>query len=947
MAKNQKVGLEFEAKATGTGLKDTKKGLEDLGQAVDGAQFSISNLEKDVRSAEKKLKNTDLGAEGFEKLRIEIVKTKADLKKLKVGELDSKGIDALRTRVSKLKDKTRDAKVELSKPPKTSWADSVRNKFDELARAIPGGEKLSGFFGAISKGSKGSVLAVGALVTGLLSLGGIIRKGLGGIALFEDLEASFETLLGSASLAEQRLEEVREIAGSTPISVGDLATVSRQLETLTQGAFSSADALVLVGDAAAIAQKPGTTLGATMQELAVHVGRLFASLKSGSGEIGESTNRLSEMGLITPGVKERIRELHKEVGGGEEAWRLLQDALLKFEGEMLRRSDTISGAINNLGDAWDLFSSLIAKPIAPIYKASLQALGATMNSLSGIIEVTFDAYVRFFGGAGKETRKLQAEVEGAIKNAKSGFQSAEEAAKNGLENTIASVQELTSGLDDAVRKTKDLASQQTKLADLDLQIEFAEIDQDDSSTELEKLTAKQAAREANRQRVQQIQQDQREAEKKERGEPVRKIKNKIQAKTIELQDTEDAVDVLGSNKAFQERLSSAQRIEALNSKLADTKSEFRKHRDGPLAGAVDSLIRLVLPDSVETSIKKEFGAFDKVREERSAILKGQQAIEDETKKLKDLEGARVQMDAELAKVKAEFKELQNQLTLAQQDQAEGDRKQDEQDAFEDTVFSKKNKLENIESSKNIAKAKADAENKKEANARAQQKELNQAIKEDNRKKLDAQKNTVKDSQDRVSKTRERLVSILGDVLPKGSGGLIEDSVDAASDDLIMKSFMPGLIGQINNSGIEEKSLTIKQVRKLFEQLIRERGLLNEGEERLEQIEETIKINNPTGLDAIKNPAPEKFLQAGSSTAASSEVLTETIKQGGSDTTAALQQTQLAMQNSNARVVAVITGMTAAQADLASTLQELSTKVNSNIAQVSQIKSQVENNRRTA
>jgi len=914
MAKNQKVGLEFEAKATGTGLKDTKKGLEDLGQAVDEAQFSISNLEKDVRSAEKKLKNTDLGAEGFEKLRIEIVKTKADLKKLKVGELDSKGIDALRTRVSRLKDKTRDAKVELSKPPKTSWANSVKNKFDELARAIPGGERLSGFFGAISKGSKGSVLAVGGLVTGFLTLGGIIRKGLGGIALFEDLEASFETLLGSASLAEQRLEEVREIAGSTPISVGDLATVSRQLETLTQGAFSGADALVLVGDAAAIAQKPGTTLGTTMQELAVHVGRLFASLKSGSGEIGESTNRLNEMGLISGGVKGRIRELHKEVGGGEEAWRLLQDALLKFEGEMLRRSDTISGATNNLGDAWDKFTRLVAKPISPIYKISLQALGAVLNSLTSQAEETLDKILVFFGVTGKEAKKLDADVEKVIKNAKSGFQSVEEAAKSGAENAAASVELLTGELEDAVRKTKDLASQQNKLADLDLQIEFAEIEAKNLS-EVDELKAKKVARDENRARKEQIEKERRDAEKAAIQKPVIDIK-KNEA------DTERSL--LGA-QIRRKQLTTRESIQSRREEQEVLRRELERMdqlRD-------ENPVRMHLGESVFKS---------DVRQQRIALVPQQERVAAARSVVEESQKEVEENKQTIEKLKGELKELRKLLV---------DRKKEEEQKLSEVVFSndqsdeitaKKDQLSEIQQ----ATRERQAERKQ---AIDKQNEANDKTRKENKEKQDKQKKINDATQKRISDKNEGLISLLEKVLPADSDDLIESAVSSTNEDSFIKSFKP-VIGKIKTD-VGGQRITTEQVKRIFNDLLQERESLSEGEKRLEKIEKTIQRNSDIKLDSTGTGQPEAFSQVPSPTVASNEGLTETIKQGGSDTTAALQQTQLAMQNSNARVVAVITGMTAAQADLASTLQELSTKVNSNIAQVSQIKSQVENNRRTA
>ena len=245
-------------------------------KGVEKAALSFEKLEADIKDAEKALKGADVGSKQFQKLNAQLAKTKEALKNIKAGKVDDKGLATLQKRLGVLRERTQRLKTALEKPPRTRWVEKLRGQLDGLNNSLTG--------------TLGKWLAIGAAV----------RTGFGTNAAVESLTTSFDTLLGSVSEAESRIESIRALAASTPLSFQGLASANRLLQQLSGGALATADGMRLVGDAAAVAQQPMQSLDASIQNVALHVGRLFTSLSSGKGEIGESTLRLQELGLITP-----------------------------------------------------------------------------------------------------------------------------------------------------------------------------------------------------------------------------------------------------------------------------------------------------------------------------------------------------------------------------------------------------------------------------------------------------------------------------------------------------------------------------------------------------------------------------------------------------------------------------------------------------------------------
>jgi len=111
----------------------------------------------------------------------------------------------------------------------------------------------------------------------------------------------FRVLLGSVTAAKERMEELEKFAASTPFTIPEIAAASKQLQTYGGDLLATGEGLRIIGDAAAVSGLP-------LQQVAMHVGRLFSALKSG-GTAGEALTELQQMGLVSAESRAKLEEL--------------------------------------------------------------------------------------------------------------------------------------------------------------------------------------------------------------------------------------------------------------------------------------------------------------------------------------------------------------------------------------------------------------------------------------------------------------------------------------------------------------------------------------------------------------------------------------------------------------------------------------------------------------
>lgn len=225
----------------------------------------------------------------------------------------------------------------------------------------------------------GGIMAINGAMKLFVGRTEAVARGVEKIRTLELIATQFQPLLGGAEAAKRRLEELFTFAASTPFQLTEIAEASRTLEVLTKGAYSSQEALRVVGDAAAVS-------GQSMQTVAFWVGRTYDALKSGA-PIGEATARLQEMGLITGDVRRKLQASAKAGESFAVTMAILQTALKSSEGGMKELSQTLGGLESTLNDVRAKFQAGFAKDFAVAEKAQVKSMINVLQILQKPAEV--------------------------------------------------------------------------------------------------------------------------------------------------------------------------------------------------------------------------------------------------------------------------------------------------------------------------------------------------------------------------------------------------------------------------------------------------------------------------------------------------------------------------------------------------------------------------------
>jgi hypothetical protein len=243
--------------------------------------------------------------------------------------------DGISKELDKIGDNVKSLEKELDKTGQTMQESFTKGTL--ATNNLSGGVKglVSNFISV-----KGAIVAVaGAMAVKLVS------SAIKASAEFETIKFQLQGVVGGAEKAQERMEELADFASATPFQLAGIAKASKLLQTFGGDALATGDSLRLVGDASAFA-------GVEMEDLALHVGRAYDGLRSGTA-IGESLARFQQLGLVSGEARREIEELQK-AGQNLEAWRVLEDALGKTSGTMKGLSDTAGGLYSTIKDELNL-----------------------------------------------------------------------------------------------------------------------------------------------------------------------------------------------------------------------------------------------------------------------------------------------------------------------------------------------------------------------------------------------------------------------------------------------------------------------------------------------------------------------------------------------------------------------------------------------------------------
>lgn len=149
----------------------------------------------------------------------------------------------------------------------------------------------------------------------------------------QNLESSFEVLLGSKKKAQKRIDDLTTFAGSTPFTRDEIYQASRTLQVFTGNALSTGKGLKMVGDVAA-----GTN--SEFSDVALWVGRMYDGMKNHQ-TIGEATAALQEMGAISGQDRTKLEALAASNKKISQTWSQAMKAFQKYDGLMEKQSDNL------------------------------------------------------------------------------------------------------------------------------------------------------------------------------------------------------------------------------------------------------------------------------------------------------------------------------------------------------------------------------------------------------------------------------------------------------------------------------------------------------------------------------------------------------------------------------------------------------------------------------
>jgi len=221
--------------------------------------------------------------------------------------------------------------------------------------------------------------AVGAATAAMAAFAAIkfIKDSSRAAADFEMMSGSFETLLGSASAAAERIKELMAFSVKTPFEPAELIKASKMLEVMGGETLAIGKGLTMIGDAATGASEP-------LEVIAGHVGRMFMAMTTGQSFM-EPLRELQKFGGVSKEGFEALAALNKEMVAGRtaalshaDAFKKIQGAMGHWEGEMAKAAARHGGMVSTMRGNIELLKISFGTGINKGLATGLDAMNDTL-----------------------------------------------------------------------------------------------------------------------------------------------------------------------------------------------------------------------------------------------------------------------------------------------------------------------------------------------------------------------------------------------------------------------------------------------------------------------------------------------------------------------------------------------------------------------------------------
>lgn len=394
---------------------DASNRLKDLTQAASRAAYVMSSeFNKKMQAAAREVYSYELQMQAT-KDRIEKIQQQITNKRLTLGvTTDKSSIDSLQKNIDYLKGSLAGQTAQLknleggavgarqtlenmrneyvlyagsanpAKEATNMLTDSMSQMIERMKSAPTAGEGMSSLFQRVT----GDAHMLSAALLGGLGFKQLTSSIFNTRSQFQQLEISFNTMLGSADKSKQLMDELIQTAAHTPFDLSSVTSGAKQLLAYGTEAKDVNKTLVQLGDIASGLNIPLGEL-VYLYGTTVSQGRMFTmDLRQ---FMGRGVPLAEELGKI---LHQNTTEVQESVSKGKVTSDIFKEAIAnmtqaggRFGGLMEQQSKTLEGQWSNIGDSIQQMFNEIGKKSEGVFSSGLSIISAMVENWQEVIKV--------------------------------------------------------------------------------------------------------------------------------------------------------------------------------------------------------------------------------------------------------------------------------------------------------------------------------------------------------------------------------------------------------------------------------------------------------------------------------------------------------------------------------------------------------------------------------
>ena len=287
--------------------------------------------------------------------------------------------------------------VELTKEQLEKGLKSLKSDLNSLEKSTSGiSSKLSKGLSSIGNVATkaGTALTVG-LTTPLIALG---TAGVKYNAQMEDFEANLTTLLGNADKAKDMLNDLKEMANTTPFETSDLLEATQMMLGFGLAADKTQGYLQTLGD-----------ISMGNSEKLMSLTRAFSQIGAAGKATMEDINQMIDAGfnplqIMSETTGKSMADLREEVSAGEVSFEDIAEAMQiatseggRYYNAMEKASQTMNGKLSTAMDALKTALGELTQSLLPIVTKVVEKITEWANAFANLDQETQETILKIAG----------------------------------------------------------------------------------------------------------------------------------------------------------------------------------------------------------------------------------------------------------------------------------------------------------------------------------------------------------------------------------------------------------------------------------------------------------------------------------------------------------------------------------------------------------------------